>query len=215
AKSGRQQSAMVVRETCPACGSERYTRNGRMHTGTQHHQCQGCGRQLVLDATHHVITAEPRTLVARVLRETISLHGLCRAVGVSLRWRMGFLAARCAALLDHLHVRPVASPRDGLIGRLEVEADAMGSFVQKKANTQGVWSAMDKQTRQLMAFHVGDRSHDRAKQWCAKIHTVPREQATFSTDPYAVSRGGIPGAHTKPSRSTPGKPILSNASITR
>src|SRR5215468_947769 len=35
---------MVVRETCPACGSERYKRNGRIHTGTQNYQCKGCGR---------------------------------------------------------------------------------------------------------------------------------------------------------------------------
>jgi insertion element IS1 protein InsB len=110
---------------------------------------------------------------------------------------MGFMAARFAALPDHLHVRPVASPRDVLIGRLEVEADEMGSFVQKKANKQWVWSAMDKQTRQLTAFHVGDRSHDSAKQLWAKIPTVYREQATFYTDQYAVSTGVIPGAPHK------------------
>jgi insertion element IS1 protein InsB len=122
---------------------------------------------------------------------------MCRAVGVSIRWLMGFMAARFAALPDHLHVRPVASPRDVLIGRLEVEADEMGSFVQKKANKQGVWSAMDKQTRQIIAFHVGDRSPDSAKQLWAKIPTVYREQATFYTDQYAVSTGVIPGAPHK------------------
>jgi len=59
-----------------------------------------------------------------------------------------------AMLPDSLHVRPVASPRDGIIGRLEVEADEMGSFVKKKANKQGVWIAMDTQTRQIMALHA-------------------------------------------------------------
>src|SRR5713101_3139695 len=33
-RSGRQQSAMMVREACPACGAERYKRNGHMHTPT-------------------------------------------------------------------------------------------------------------------------------------------------------------------------------------
>ena len=188
---------MLVREACPACGSEQYKRNGHIHTGKQNHQCKGCGRQFVLDATNHVITAEQRTLVERLLREKISLHGICRAVGVRIRWLMGFMAARFAALPDHLHVRPVASPRDVLIGRLEVEADEMGSFVQKKANKQWVWSAMDKRTRQLIAFHVGDRSHDSAKQLWAKIPTVHREQATFYTDQYAVYTGVIPGAQHK------------------
>jgi len=49
---------------------------------------------------------------------------------------MGFLTACFAALPDHLHVRPVAAPRDVLIGRLEVEADEMGGFVKQKANKQ-------------------------------------------------------------------------------
>jgi hypothetical protein len=37
-----------------------------------------------------VIGEEQRTLVERLLREKISLHGICRAVGVSIRWLMGF-----------------------------------------------------------------------------------------------------------------------------
>ncbi len=45
-----------------------------------------------------------------------------------------------------------------MIQRLEVEADEMASFVQKKANKQWIWLAMDTKTRQIIAFHVGDRS---------------------------------------------------------
>ena len=145
---------MVVREACPACGSERFKRNGHIHTGQQNHQCKACGRQFVLQADHRVIGEEQRPLVERLLREKISLHGICRAVGVSLRWLMGFLVTRFAALPDHLHVLPVAAPREVIMGRLEVEADEMWSFVAKKANKQWVWIAMDQQTRQIIAFYV-------------------------------------------------------------
>ena len=145
---------MVVREACPACGSERFKRNGHMHTGPQNHQCKACGRQFVLQADHRVIGEAQRPLVERLLREKISLHGICRAVGVSLRWLMGFLVTRFAALPDHLHVLPVAAPREVIMGRLEVEADEMWSFVAKKANKQWVWIAMDQQTRQIIAFYV-------------------------------------------------------------
>ena len=124
---------MMVREACPACGAERYKRNGHTHTGKQNHQCKACGRQFVLDATNHVITVEQRTLVERLLREKISLHGICRAVGISIRWLMHFIATCFAALPDHPHMRPVASPRDVIIGHLEVEADEMWSFVKKKS----------------------------------------------------------------------------------
>jgi insertion element IS1 protein InsB len=110
---------------------------------------------------------------------------------------MGFIVARFAALPDHLHVLPVAAPREVIIGRLEVEADEMWSFVAKKANKQWVWIAMDKQTRQILAFHVGDRSHGSAKQLWANLPAVYREQATFYTDQYAVYTGVIPAAQHK------------------
>jgi len=143
------------------------------------------------------MSEEQRTLVERLPCEKISLHGICRAVGVSLRRLMGFIVARFAALPDHRHVLPVAAPREVIIGRLEVEADAMGSFVAKKANKQWVWIAMDKQTRQIIAFHVGDRSHASAQQLWANLPAVYREQATFSTDQYAVYTRVIPAAQHK------------------
>jgi IS1 family transposase len=44
-----------------------------------------------------------------------------------------------------------------------MEADAMASFGQKKANKQGLWLAMDVKTCQVIAFHVGDLSRRSAK----------------------------------------------------
>jgi insertion element IS1 protein InsB len=117
-----------------------------MHTGQQNYQCKACGRQFVLQADNRVMGEEQRTLVERLLCEKISLHGICRAVGVSIRWLMGFMVARFAVLPDHLHVLPVVGPREVVIGRLEVEADERWSFVKRQANKQWVWIAMDKQT---------------------------------------------------------------------
>ena len=76
-----------------------------------------------------------------------------------------------------------------LIGCLEVEADELWSFVQKKANPHWIWIAMEKQTRQIIAFHVGDRSQESAQQLWAKLPEVFREQATFYTDQYAAYTG--------------------------
>jgi insertion element IS1 protein InsB len=188
---------MVVRDTCPACGAQQFKKNGHIHTGKQNHQCKVCGRQFVLHAETREIVEEQRTLVERLLREKISLHGICRTVGVSIRWLMDFMVARFEALPDHLHVQPVASPRDVIMGHLEVEADEMCSFVKKKAYKQWVWIAMDKQTRHIMAFHVGDRRRDSAKQWWANLPAVSREQAMFYTDQYEVHTGVIPAAQHK------------------
>jgi insertion element IS1 protein InsB len=197
---------MVVREACPACGSQHVKKNGHLHTGKQHPQCQAWGRPCVLHADNRVINEEQRTLVARLLHENISLRGICRAVGVSIRWLRDFMVACFQALSDHLPVQPVTSPCDVLMGHLEAEADELWRFVQQKTNRPWVWMAMDQQTRQLIALHVGDRRRDRAKQRWANLPEVYRTQATFDTDAYEVYTGMIPTAQhqaiTKKARKT-------------
>jgi insertion element IS1 protein InsB len=79
-----------------------------------------------------------------------------------------------------------------MIQRLDVEADEMSSFVQKKANKQWIWIAMDAQSRQVIAFHIGDRSRRSAKELWAKIPLAYCQQATFYTDQYVVYEGVIP-----------------------
>jgi len=56
---------------------------------------------------------------------------------------------------------------------------------------------LDKQTRQILACHIGDRSRDSAKQLWAKIPARYRERATFYTDQYAAYIGVIPAAQHK------------------
>jgi insertion element IS1 protein InsB len=53
---------------------------------------------------------------------------------------------------------------------------------------------MDAKTRQVIAFHVGDRSRESAKQLWAKIPRAYRQHATFYTDQYVVYEGVIPVA---------------------
>jgi insertion element IS1 protein InsB len=179
---------------CPKCGSLKYKRNGHIHNGKQNHQCKDCGCQFVECFEQYLITDEKRALIERLLVERISLRGICRAVGVRLKWLLGFLVTCFEALPDHLHVQPLTCNQDVMIRRLEVEADEMASFVQQKANKQWIWIAMDAKTRQVMAFHVGDRSRKSAKRLWAKIPLAYRQHATFYTEQYVVYEGVIPAA---------------------
>jgi insertion element IS1 protein InsB len=197
---------MIVRDVCPACGSTRFKKNGHTHNAKQNHHCQTCGRQFVADATDRSISHGQRTLIEHLLRERISLRGICRAVGVSLTWLLHFMVECFAACPDHLHVRLPNCPTDVVLLQLEAEADEMWSFVGKKANKQWIWLAMDAKTRQVIAFHVGDRSRDGAKELWAKIPVGYRDQATFHTDQYEAYTGVIPAerhrAITKKARKT-------------
>ena len=157
-------------------------------------------------AEGRLISDEQRTMIEHLLRERISLRGICRAVGVSLTWLLHFMVGRFATCPDDLHVRVPSRPTDVVLRRLEAEADEMWSFVTKRANKQWIWIAMDATTRQVIAFHVGGRSRDSAIVLWAKIPLVYREQATFHTDQYDAYTGGIPAerhkAITKKARKT-------------
>jgi insertion element IS1 protein InsB len=185
---------MVIRDVCPRCQSSKYKKNGHIHNGKQHHQCQVCGRQFVECFEQSLIADDTRALIERLLVERISLRGICRAVGVGLKWLLGFLVHCVEALPDHLNVQPITTHPDVMIQRLGVEADEMSSFVKKKANKQWIWIAMDAKTRQVMAFHVGDRSRKSAQRLWAKIPLVYRHHATFYTDQYVVYKRVIPAA---------------------
>jgi hypothetical protein len=138
---------MILREVCPQCKSPKYKKNGHIHNDKQNHHCHDCGRQFVQYCEQYLISEDKRGLIERLLVERIALRGSCRAVGVTLKWLLGFLVQCFAALPDHLHVQPVSCQHDVLIQRLAVEADEMASFVQQKANKQWVWIAMDRRFR--------------------------------------------------------------------
>jgi len=60
------------------------------------------------------------------------------------------------------------------IQQLEAEAAEMWSFVNKKANKPWIWIALAVKTRQIIAFHVGNRSRDSAKELWANIPSQSR-----------------------------------------
>jgi len=144
--------------------------------------------------------------IEQLLCERISLRGICRAVGVSLTWLLHCMVECFTACPEDLHVQLPTRPTAVVMSRWEAEADERWSFVQKKANKQWMWIAMDATTRQIIAFHVGDRSGESGKALWANIPMVYRAQATFHTDQYEVYKGVIPAeqhrAITKKARKT-------------
>jgi insertion element IS1 protein InsB len=139
-------------------------------------------------------------LIERLLQERLSLRGICRAVGVGMKWLMGLLVECYEAAPAHLNVQVPQGCDPLLVHPLEAEADELCSFVGKKANKQWLWLALDARSRQVLAFHVGDRSRRSARRLWDKLPTVYREHATFHTDAYApygrvIPQGPAPNDH--------------------
>ena len=135
-------------------------------------------------------------MIERLLLERISLCGICRVIGVGLRWLLSFMAERFTAAPEHRYVQSTAGHQSVLLQRLEAEVDELWSFVGRRANRQWVWIAMAALTRQIIAFHVGDRSRQSAQALWEKIPRGYQAQATFYTDCYEVYKGVIsPAQH--------------------
>ena len=195
---------MAVREACPACQSQQFKKNGHIHNGKQNHQCKDCGRQFVLQPENCVIDEGQRSVVERLLLEKISLHGICRAVGVSMRWLMDFIVARFEAAPKDLKVQLPSRPGDVLLRCVEAEADEMHSFVQNKANEQWLWLAMDKPTRQIVAV---SRWRSQSQE-CAAAVGQPAGSMW-------CTKGSFQRIATKRSRRKRGEPITSSAATIR
>ena len=123
-----------------------------------------------------------------------------------MKWLMAFLVEFYEAAPAHLNVQ-IPQGCDPLLGpSLEIEADELWSFVGKKAKPQWLWLALDAQSRQVLAFHVGNRSRKSAWQLWGKLPVIYRQHATFYTDAYAPYGRVIPKARhrviTKAARKT-------------
>ena len=185
---------MTVRSACQASRSVPFKKTGHIHRGKQNHQCKACGRQFVIRAEGRLVGDEHCMLGESLVRERISLCGVCCVVGGSLTWLTQSMVERFAACPDHLHVQLPAAPTDVVIRRLDAKAGEMWCFVGKKANKQWLCLAMDTTTRQVMAFHVGDRSRKRGERLWGKLPEVYQGRATSHTDVYEVDKGVMPPA---------------------
>ena len=175
---------------CPQCGLSHTKKNGHTHYRQQNYRCKRCGRQFVSDSQR--VGDDTRALVKRLLLERLSLRGICRVTGLSLTWLLQVIATIYERLPDDLCVTPASPGRRVHLLRLEAEVDELWSFVGKKADKQWLWLAFDKESRQVLAFYVGDRSRGSARKLWGRLPAAYRERATFYSDDWEAYKGVIP-----------------------
>ena len=177
---------------CPECGKTKTKKNGHIHNGKQNNRCKECGRQFVNDPKQKIITEEEKERIRKLLLERIPLRGICRVMGVSFGWLLGFVTSEYEQLPDDLNFRTNVETNELIIWSFESEVDEMWSFVGSKENKQWVWIAMDARSRQIIAFHVGDRSRESARKLWNSIPEHYREKAVFYTDDWDSYNEVIP-----------------------
>ena len=156
------------------------------HYGKQNYKCKSCHRQFVIRGEQWFISEEKKAYINRLLLERISLWGICRTVQVSMTWLMEYVVMLYEQVPENLcfHFKEKKKWLNGKVylKLLEVESDEMWSFVKEKNNKQWIWIAMDKDTRQIIAVHVGDRSEKSALALWNKIPQEVKATGIFHTD---------------------------------
>jgi len=165
---------------CVECLSSKVKKNGHTHYGKQNYQCLECNRQFVEHSQH--VSKEKKEVINRLLLERIALRGICRVMGVSLTWLLGYIVTVYQNLPDSLNAEEVGDYDKVCIWKFEAQADEVWSFVGSKANRQWIWIALDAETKQVIAFHVGDHSEQSARKLWESMPLTYRENAQFSTD---------------------------------
>ena len=73
-------------------------KNGTIHSGKPKWKCKDCQRQFVATPAQRRITDDIKQTIDKLLLERISLAGIVRVTGVSLRWLQYYVNAKYAAV---------------------------------------------------------------------------------------------------------------------
>lgn len=162
---------------CPSCTSGKIVRNGKTYYGKQNHKCKNCNRQFVL-SNQHTISSSRKLDIERLLRERISLRGICRSMGVSFNWLMSFALSIWGQTPEDLGVNYgwLNALTDEQLQTIELQIDEMWSFVNYKNNKQWIWVVYCPAIKQVLAVHIGGRSK---KDCWALLEKLPGRMCRF------------------------------------
>lgn len=157
----------IITYECARCGSLDLVKNGHDYKGAQKYHCKACGRYGTLNRDKGY-PVKRREQVQRALIERVSLRGIGRIFQMSRRTVMRWLADWRQQMASLSETRVPVEFGDVL------ELDELWSFVGNKNNQQWLWLALCRRTRQVVAYHVGDRSTQSARHLWQQL---PRDYA--------------------------------------
>lgn len=152
---------------CPKCQSNVIKKNGTIHNGKQKYECLSCHRQFVENRENKVVSDDTKERIRRALLERVSLEGLCRIFDVSMPWRLQFMEKIYEELPDDLNA--IVHSDNAELTVITTQIDEMWSYVGNKQNQQWLWMVIDVKSRQILAFHIGDRSKSSGEMLMKKL----------------------------------------------
>ena len=160
------QTHRIMSISCPSCEGTNVIKNGLTRHKKQNHKCKDCGRQFTLNPKQKLISTLVREQIQRALLERLSYRAICRVFDVSLSWLLWYASTLSEYADEHLSFEaPEGLNKDDLV----FELDELWTYSGKKEEPQWVWIVLERKTRQVVCFHVGDRSKESAKKVWDKL----------------------------------------------
>lgn len=172
---------------CPYCQAAKIVKNGSNALGTPKFLCKSCFRQFVENPKNKRVSDEQKRLIDKLLLEKIPLAGIARVVGVSERWLQSYVNDKYKRVSRAVKVAVKSALN------LVIECDEAWSFVQNKLNKQWVWLALDRNTREVIGVHVGDRSAESARALWDSLPLIYQNYATSYSDFWEAYQTIFPG----------------------
>ena len=149
-------------EKCPCCASENIVKNGFTKAGNQRVLCHDCLKSRVL---YRKFSQDfDFEAVRRSFLERMSLCGVSRVFLISY-YQVYKELNLCFMLLPDFKSQVSGNKQLTDI----IEFDELCGFCQKKKNKQWLWAALSRNTRQIVAYVIGDRSELTFKRLIRKI----------------------------------------------
>ncbi|TAG17768.1 MAG: IS1 family transposase [Cytophagales bacterium] len=180
---------------CPRCLSTKVKKNGLFSKSKyQQFKCKLCSKKFSEHGQSYFVDINKRDLIKSLLLERLSLRGICRVLKISLTWLLGYIKELYNDLPDDLNFRfkwLKKEHNNKFYIKLEpFEGDELWSFVQSKANVKYVWILMHRQSRQIVAYYVGDRTRQSAQKLWDKVPDEIKQNGIFYTDDWSDRRCG-------------------------
>ncbi len=134
---------------CKKCDSTNIVKNGRTPAGQQTYHCRDCGMYTVTDERAKE-RAATMNLGEKRHRERVSQRGIARTTGVSRSTIMRWLRKKV--------LRPIGATILLTLTRPEIAIDAPWSYVGNKGEVVWHWVAVERSTKRVVGWAVGDRS---------------------------------------------------------
>lgn len=171
-----EQPSRTNRPPCPYCQSNQILKNGSTHHKKPKFLCKSCGRQFIEKPQKRYRNSEDISLINKLLLERISLRGIARVLGMSLRSLQKYVNNFYRSLPDEISV-PSPNHID-----LTLECDELWSFVNSKENPVYIWLALDRKTKIIVGVYFGDRSRESAKELWLSLPEKYQQNARVYTD---------------------------------